>query len=121
MSNSYSHLSEEERLQEIAKILAIGVVRYLQSQPLPMEPAAVTPEDPPVAIWDLVEDETEKRILRFLHERVEADPALLQTALMISPMTVTRRLARLRQAGLVRVTGKTRGARYMLVPHEGQN
>ncbi|HRG55411.1 MAG: winged helix-turn-helix transcriptional regulator [Opitutaceae bacterium] len=121
MPNSYSHLSEEERLQEIAKILAIGVVRYLRSQPLPVEPAAAAPEAPVAAIWDLVEDETEKRILRFLHERVEADPILLQTVLMVSPMTVTRRLARLRQAGLVRVTGKTRGARYMLVPQDGQN
>lgn len=121
MPNPFANLSEEERLQEIAKILAVGAIRYLRRQgPVDQFKGAV-PEPTAGAIWDLVEDPLEKKILRFLYDRVEADPVLIQTALMVSPMTVTRRLARLRQAGLVQVTGKTRSARYALAPQDGRN
>lgn len=125
MTNPYSNLSEEERLQQIAELLATGAIRYLRRLGPVGDPIAKGTGAPTgsgkVEVWDLVEDETEKLILRFLQQRIVAEPILMRTALGLSPMTLTRKLARLRSAGLVRVCGKTRNATYELAPGGGRN
>ena len=53
-------------------------------------------------------------MLAYLERTGAATPRDFQQALGLSPMTVTRRLARLRSAGLVAVEGQTRSARYRI-------
>jgi len=105
-------LTEEQRLREIAEILAAGALRSLHSarHSNAENPRTKTPRRP----WELVEDETEQKILRYLQHHVAAEPVRMRRDLNLAPMTLVRRLARLRLAGLVRVNGRTRGARYEL-------
>jgi len=68
----------------------------------------------PLSVVQLVTDATERRMLAYLERTGAATPRDFQQALGLSPMTVTRRLARLRSAGLVAVEGQTRSARYRI-------
>lgn len=68
-----------------------------------------------------MDDNVEKQVLRYLQLQVSAEPVQIRTALGLPEMTLARRLARLRAAGLIRVTGKTRNARYELAAETGRN
>lgn len=115
-----SQMTEEERLQEISELLATAALRYLRKQgPKPPYEEGQSPAQSEV--WDLVDDELERQILRFLKQHVSADPTQIRSALGVSEMTLVRRLARLRGVGLIQVSGKTRNARYELAPEAGRN
>jgi DNA-binding MarR family transcriptional regulator len=66
----------------------------------------------PLSVAQLVTDATEWRMLAYLERTGAATPRDFQQALGLSPMTATRRVARLRSAGLVTVDGQTRSASY---------
>lgn len=119
MTSPFSHLPEEERLQQIAELLAAGALRYARRQGGTVRPMAIAP--PTRQIWDMVDDDLEKQILRFLQQQVSAEPVQIRAALGLPEMTLARRLARLRSAGLIHVSGRTRRARYELAPAAGRN
>lgn len=113
--NPYSSLSEAERIRQIGELLATAAIRYLEEQPLPPGQSQQRPPAAPILhVWDLVDDEVEKQVLRYLSVHVGAMPVELSRALNVSSMTLTRRLARLREAGLIMVSGKTRSTVYSL-------
>lgn len=95
--------------------MAVAALRFLDVRPNAPPPGQ---SDVPLAaiihVWDLVDDEVEKQILRYLLLHVAAVPADMERALSLSGMTLTRRLAHLREVGLVTVSGKTRNALYSL-------
>ena len=66
----------------------------------------------PTEIWQMVDDDLDKQILRYLEGSLRASPKQISSALHIPRMTLARRLARLRKVGFVVVIGKTRSARY---------
>ena len=114
-------LTEEARLSRLGEIIASGIARYVHARGVAAL-ADVTSQRPDARprpeIWDLVTDATEKQILRYLQNHILCEPVQMRAALRVSSMTLTRRLARLRAAGLVRVSGRTRNARYELMPPE---
>ncbi len=111
--NPYRHLSEDERIRKIGELLATAALRYLRSQPA-QSPRNEPPDPVPVPVWDLVEDELERQILRYLAQQVAAPPVAIGKALNLHSKCLERRLARLRSVGLVIVYGKTRNAYYSL-------
>jgi hypothetical protein len=113
-------LTEEERLQEIAKILAIGAIRYLRAEDR-KRAEAKKPIQARVEVWDLVDDDIEKQVLRYLAVNVMAPPRNMERDLNIPHVTLGRRLSRLRAAGLIQVSGRTKGAQYCLAAHPGTN
>jgi len=107
-------LTEEQRLSEIAAIIAAGTVRSLLAARRNgggEERRDAFPEP-----WELVQDEFERKILRYLQHHGSVEPVRIRRDLNLTSITLYRRLARLRSAGIVRVCGRTRGARYELVP-----
>lgn len=122
--NPYDSLPEAERIRRIGELLATAAIRYLRDKDQELASRQTQPSPPAahiVEVWDLVDDETEKQVLRYLSVHIVAVPAEISLALNISAMTLTRRLARLREAGLIMVSGKTRNARYELAPRVGNN
>lgn len=114
-------LTEDERLREIAGLLAAGAIRFLRKQTMAGGRACVVPTANGKEVWELVDDEAEQQILRYLEQEVSASPVRIGAALALSHMTLTRRLVRLRRAGLVTVSGKTRSARYALASTSHSN
>lgn len=115
-----SQMTEEERLQEIAELLATAALRYLGRQhtnsPREEEPSPTQPQ-----VWDLVEDSVEKLVLRHLQANVAASPVDIERALSIPHATLARRLARMRAAGFIVATGRTRDTQYSLASSHGNN
>ncbi|MFM8533881.1 MAG: winged helix-turn-helix transcriptional regulator [Acidimicrobiia bacterium] len=113
----YAEIPDRERIHRIAEILAVGIERHARQNRL--APAAATAHEQPSAakplsVTALVTDSIGRQILAYLERTGAATPRDFQQALGLSPMTVTRRLARLRSAGLVAVEGQTRSARYRI-------
>lgn len=120
--SSYRQLPEEERIRQIGDLLATAALRYLDVQPNASPPGqSKVPVTTMTHVWDLVDDEVEKQILRYLLRHFAAVPADMERALSLSGMTLTRRLARLREVGLVTVSGKTRNALYRLASEALRN
>jgi biotin operon repressor len=108
-----SDLSDQERVRRIGELIATAVIRYRRQKRTVMPPVETSPRgyiDPA----DLVGDETEKRLVRYLGSAGAATPHELGDMLGLSRTTVTRKLACLRRAGLVVVSGRTKGATYKL-------
>lgn len=114
------NLTASERIQRIGELLAIAVMRYRRLHPeeFPDRPRFGCSGRPETAAsFDrgyFVSDESEKRILNYLSRIGAAAPRDFQVALGISRISVIRKLARLRAANLVTVSGKTRAIRYEL-------
>lgn len=107
-------------MREIAAILSKAAIIYLRKQdrermrdPKPIQARA--------EVWDLVDDEVEKRVLRYISVHVVASPRDIEQALGIPHVTLARRLSRLRAAGIIHASGRTRGAQYCLAAHKGTN
>ena len=119
--NPYEQLSEGERIRQIGDLMATAAIRYLEHQGCALRqsqsrlPATIS------HVWDLVDDDVEKQVLRYLSVKVVAMPAEIGRALNLSNMTLTRRLARLREVGLVFVSGKTRNVSYSLASDQSLN
>ncbi len=112
----YADLPEAERIRRIAALVATAVERF-SSKERSLQTAAANPKVVNASGFDVtrsVGDVTEERMLAYLTRVGAATPRDFQVALGLSPMTVTRRLARLRATGLVVVEGKTRSARYLV-------
>ena len=120
----FANLSDEERLDRIATLIAKAVVLFRRDE---RSAGRVAPVDdlkinaPVREVADFVSDETERRMLRYLGRISSATPLNFRAALGLSRQTVARKLARLRATGLVVVTGKTRLARYELAGQRGNN
>jgi DNA-binding HxlR family transcriptional regulator len=121
--NPYASLSEAERIRQIGDLLATAAIRYLREkdQQLASRQAERPPSAPIPHVWDLVDDEMEKQVLRYLSLHVATMPADMGKALNLSSMTLTRRLARLRDVGLVVVSGKTRKVSYSIASDACRN
>lgn len=117
--NPYSSLSEAERFRQIEILVASAVARYWRDEWL-AGGGATTP-GPAIEVSDLVSDEIEKQVLRYLTQQVSASPARMAVSLGIAHSTLVRRLARLRAGGLVVVIGKTKGTRYELASLQMRN
>lgn len=122
----YANLPEDERLDRIGALIAKAVVSYRRDRQLVGEDDPETVADGNQtggirSVADLVKDEAEKQVMRYLERVGSATPQNFSTALGLSRQTVSRKLARLRVAGLVVVTGKTRMARYELAGKSGNN
>jgi DNA-binding transcriptional ArsR family regulator len=123
---SYANLSEDDRLDRIGALIAKAVVLYRcdRRRAGKDEPETVAEADQAGVIRsmaDLAKDETEKQVIRYLERVGSATPQNFSTTLGLSRQTVSRKLARLRVAGLVVVTGKTRMARYELAGQSSLN
>ncbi len=113
--NPYEQLSEGERIRQIGVLMATAALRYLDDQPFASrQNHSSVPAATITHIWDLVDDEVEKQVLRYLSQHVVAMPTDMSRALNLSSMTLTRRLARLREVGLVVASGKTRNVTYSI-------
>lgn len=118
-----SELTEDERIGRIAELFSLAVERYWRAERLAGRPF-VSKRGSAIlrgSLLDFVTDPMEKQIVQLIINRVEASPRELQVALGISRATVTRKIARLRAAGLLTVVGRTRQARYALVDHDARN
>lgn len=112
----YKSLSYAERCRRIGALLGRAAVRYYHKRGIERRSRLVA-ELSRGAESDmdfLVTDTVEKRILGHLASAGHATPQDFCSALKISPATAFRRLARLRNAGLVLVEGKCRAANYRL-------
>ena len=107
-------LSDQERLRRIGELIATAVVRYRRRQRTTLPQAAAASSGTRIDPAQLVGDETEKRLMRYLGGAGAATPHELVEVLGLSRTTVTRKLARLRKVGLVVVSGRTKGASYRL-------
>lgn len=120
----FNHLSDEERFERIAALVANAVVltcgdARLNEKCSPEGASVIVA--PAGDVSDLVSDNTEKQILSYLERVSSATPLNFRATLGLSRQSVARKLARLRAAGLVVVTGKTRLARYELAGQGGSN
>lgn len=104
--HEYHQLSYAERCRRIGQLLAKAVRRYYEEQQLVVLEKRKPPEHDG--------DEIERGILQHLADHGPSTPLGLSAALSTSPSTVGRRLARLRELGIVRCTGRTKSARYLL-------
>lgn len=119
----YRELSEDERIGRIAELFSLAVERYWRAERLAGRPF-VSKRGSAVlrgSLLDLVTDPMEKQIVQFITNGIEASPRELQVALGISRATVSRKIARLRAAGLLTVVGRTRQARYALRGSDARN
>jgi len=107
-------LSDQERLRRIGELIASAVIRYRRRQRTTIAKARTVSSGTCVDPVDLVGDEIEKRLVRYLAGVSAATPHELSEVLDLSRSTVTRKLSRLRTAGLVTVSGRTKGATYKL-------
>lgn len=113
----YRDIPEPERLRRMGELIATAVIRYYREQRVKAAAQKSAKGEPRKILEpaDLVSDEIERQMLRYLARVGAATPRDFQVALGVSPMTITRRLARLRATGLLVATGKKRAARYELV------
>jgi len=119
----FDHLSESEVLRRIGTLLATVLARSGRLLPKLAAPSADRAGAEAVRVdpWQLIGDPLERQIAQYLLHAGPAGPEGLRVALGISERTVGRKLARLRAAGLCEVVGKTRAARYRLIPDHGRN
>lgn len=107
-------LSDQERLRRIGELIATAVIRYRRRQRTTVAKAGSVSSGTCIDPVELVGDEIEKRLVRYLGGVNAATPHELSEVLDLSRSTVTRKLSRLRMAGLVTVSGRTKGATYKL-------
>lgn len=122
--NRFAAMPEEERLDLIAALVAKAVAHFKHGE----RPAGKNVCDAPsvgaaptLDVSELVSDEIEKQMLRYLARVGFASPVTFKMVLGLSRQTVTRKLRHLRTTGVVVVVGKTRLARYELAASSLRN
>lgn len=126
-THRFDHLTEDEVLRRIGELLAIAIGRRnerqrlnaleFQATAIPVATVKSAPLDPA----RLVDGALEQQIIAHLHKVGTVTPRELAAVLGLTKRTVTRKLARLRTAGLCSVDGKTRMACYRLRTEFGDN
>lgn len=108
----YQTIPSNERGKRIAELLIKAVRRYYAAQ----RAAEVTgtAKEPPAEPFRDIADDAERKILRHLAMAESAAPRDLCLVLGLHRRTIAHRLRRLREAGLVVVSGNARDARYQL-------
>ena len=119
----FNLLSESERIRRIGEFFATAAERYWRAERLAGRVASAKPQPArsEIKLSELVNDAVERQILDFIGNRIEVAPRELHLALGICRATATRKLARLRAAGLIVPVGKTRQVRYTLRGPDGRN
>lgn len=115
-SHRFAHLTPDERIRRIGDLIGKAVMIFRQGE---RAAGRLTAEGTFLVVpirdsAELVADAGEKRILRHLQRAGSASPHDFCIALDLPCTTLMRKLARLRAAELVAVTGKTKAARYSL-------
>lgn len=119
----YQTMGYLERCRRIGDLLGMAAVISFRRQRL-FAVKRFPKSDPVTKTLDLAElfsDDTEKKIVRHLLLAGEASPVDFCVALSISSATVFRKLARLRNSGVVTVLGRSRAAKYRLTGSMGNN
>ena len=108
-------LSYPERCRQIGEILGRAAVRSLRQK------CSLTGESAPAELpletvnqSELKEGVTDVKLVHYIGSVGEATPMDLGRILGVSRGVIFRRLARLREQGIVVVEGKTQAARYRL-------
>ena len=109
-----ANLPAAERIRLIGDLIAIAAIRHSRLQHTTQPMAAESRPAGTVNPSGLVKDKTEKRLVHYLSITGSAAPHELSAGLGLSRATVTRKLARLRMSGVVKVSGSTKGATYRL-------
>lgn len=110
---AYAELPEAERLRRIGELLATAVFRWEHDQRVTVS-AANRGDTRTTESRVLNADPIETDIVRHLTRVSAATPRDLCLALGLARMTVARKLARLRAAGVLTASGKTRAVCYRL-------
>jgi CRP-like cAMP-binding protein len=121
--NGPSNLSEAERICLIGELFATAAERFWHGERLAGRPFVSKPADHgiPGNLLDLVSDPVEALMVQFIMQRVESTPRELRLALGISRASLTRKIAHLRESGILVVSGRTRTARYSLRGADSRN
>lgn len=112
----YQELPEAVRIRRIGELIGLAVLRHGSLPPAIARQNSATGsvEAQQAEPWALITDKVERQMVRYLERVGAATPRDLQVALGLSSMTVTRHLGRLRAAGVLAVTGRTRAVRYQI-------
>ena len=112
--NRYRDLPEAERIRRIGELIGKAVLLYRRDLRTAGRVEALAAAHKPRGPTNLIDDETEKRIVEYLAKIGPASPHDLCVTLGHTRTTVSRKLARLRNAGVLQTSGKTKAIRYSL-------
>lgn len=113
----YRRMPYDERCRQIGALLAKAAIRLLQEEDSKKRMALAAAETCQRTAMDpttLVSDEIEKQIVGLIARVGSATPRQIRLALDLNRKMVTRKLARLRSAGIVVASGKTNANTYQL-------
>ena len=111
-TNRCAGTPEAERIRRIGELFAKAAMLYWRRERLAgrVGPRATRSVPRIQDVAELVSDEAEKKIVRYLLLNGTASPRDISLALDVPRTTLTEKLARLRSTGLLTITGKTRAA-----------
>lgn len=112
--NRYRDLPEAERIRRIGELIGKAVLLYRRDLRTAGRVEALAATLEPRGPTSLIDDQTEKQIVEYLAKIGTASPHDLCIALGHTRTTVSRKLARLRNAGILIASGKTKAIRYSL-------
>ena len=112
--NRYRDLPETERIRRIGELIGKAVLLYRRDLRAAGRVEALVAAHEPLGRKSLIDDETEKQIVEYLAKIGPASPHDLCVTLGHTRTTVSRKLARLRNAGVLQASGMTKAMRYSL-------
>jgi CRP-like cAMP-binding protein len=112
--NRYRDLPETERIRRIGELIGKAVLLYRRDLRAAGRVEALVATREPGGPAALVDDAIEQRVVEYLARIGSASPHDLCVALGHTRTTVSRKLARLRNAGVLKASGKTKAIRYSL-------
>lgn len=112
--NRYRDLPETERICRIGELIGKAVLLYRRDLRAAGRVEALVVTREPGGPSALVDDAIEQRVVEYLARIGSASPHDLCVALGHTRTTVSRKLARLRNAGILKASGKTKAIRYSL-------
>jgi CRP-like cAMP-binding protein len=110
----YRDIPEAERIRRIGELIGKAVLLYRHDLRAAGRVEALVATREPGGPSALVDDAIEQRVVEYLARIGSASPHDLCVALGHTRTTVSRKLARLRNAGILKASGKTKAIRYSL-------